>query len=234
MVQTEVVTREVPGGAPRLDVRSRWAGLGALAFAVIVVLQNVIRGGSAPTNDASAREVLTHYADHRSTTAVLAGMFVVAGTGLAVFLGGAMRRLTAGGRPGWAYTGYAGAMGVLVLFGSVVGAEQALSVVATGDHPDTGAISALWALHNGLFSVLFLFIAVALLGLSRAGVAAGVTPPVFERLGPVGAGLLAVAAVAGPSIAAGDAMALFGLGALGFVAWLAFLFTTGLRLVRAS
>ena len=82
-----------------------------------------------------------------------------------------------------------------------------------------------------MFSVLFLSIAVALVGLSRAGVAAGITPPVFERVAPIAAAMLAVATVAGPAIAAGDAMPVFGLGAIGFLTWLAFLVTTGRRLM---
>ena len=215
------------------DIRARAAGIGAIAFVVIVAFQNLLRGGSAPANDASAQEVLTHYANHRGVTGVLVVTFVLSGIGLAVFVGGAMRRLVASDRPAWAYMGAVGAIGIISLFAVLVAAEQALSVVATGDHPDLGSIAALWALHNSVFTVLLLSIAVALLGLSRAGVAAGITPRAFERLAPVGAGLLAVASAAGPSIAAGDAMALFGLGVVGFLIWLAFLSTTGLRLVRS-
>ena len=115
----------------------------------------------------------------------------------------------------------------------VVGAEQALSVVASRTQPNIGAIEALWALHNSVFTVLDLFIAAALLGLSRAGIAAGITPRAFRRLAPIGSALLLVGAFAGPSIAAGDAMPLFGLAGIGFVIWLAFLATTGTRLVRS-
>jgi hypothetical protein len=219
--------------APRAgDLRSRTAGFAALAFAAIVVLQNAIRGGGAPANGASADEVLTHYSDHRSTTVLLLGTFVLGGTALAVFLGGTLRRLLAGHRPAWAVTGAAGAIGVLALFAVVVGVEQALSVVAAGDQPDLGAVQALWALHNSVFTVLYLFIGLALLGLSRAGIAAGVTPPAFERLAPIGSGLLVIGSVAGPYIAAGEAMVLFGVAGLGFLVWLAFLVATGLRLVR--
>ncbi len=81
--------------------------------------------------------------------------------------------------------------------------------------------------------MLLLSLGVALLGLARAGVAAGITPPAFERLAPVGFVLLAVASAAGPFIAAGDAMGIVGLGAAGFLTWLGFLVTTGLRLVRS-
>jgi hypothetical protein len=216
------------------DIGARLAGLGAIAFAVIVVVQNVLRGGSAPANGATGEEVLAYYADHRTMTFVLAATFVVSGGALAAFLGGTMRRLLAGGRPGLAIAGGIGAAGVMALFAVVVGAEQALSLVASGDRPDLGAIEALWAFHNSVFSVLSLFLAVALVGLARAGVAAGITPRAFDVLAPVGAALLAIGAAAGPAIAAGDAMPLFVLAGLGFLTWLAFLVATGLRLVRST
>ena len=145
-----------------------------------------------------------------------------------------MRRLMASERRGWALTGFVGATGILALFSVVVGCEQALSVVASGDHPNLGAIEALWALHNSVFTVLLGSLSVALLGLSRAGVAAGITPPVFTRLAPVGSAVLALGCAAGPATAAGEAMPAFGIATLGFLVWLAFLTTTGLRLVRSE
>ena len=97
-----------------------------------------------------------------------------------------------------------------------------------------GAIQALWALHNSVFTVLYVFLAIALVGLSRAGVAAGLTPRAFAVAAPVGAALLAIGAAAGPYIANGEAMPAFGVAGLGFLTWLAFLVTTGLRLVRSE
>ena len=216
------------------DLRLRTAGLGAIGFAAIVVAQNLLRGGSAPANDAPAAEVLTHFADNRGMHAVLGALFVVAVGAIAAFVGGSFRRLTASSRPGWAYAGYAGAIGVVGLFSVIVASEQALSVVAHGDSPDLGAVEALWALHNSAFTVLHAMLAIALVGLAKAGVAAGVTPKAFDRLAPIGGALLAAGAVAGPFIAAGEAMPVFGLAMLGFVTWLAFLVTTGLRMVRSD
>lgn len=216
------------------DLSARLAGLGAVGFAAVVLLQNVVRGGTAPANDASAADVLAHYADDRATTYLLVATFVLSGVGLALFLGGTLPRLLDGERPGWALTGAVGAVGIMAMFAVVVAAEQALSIVATRDRPDLGAISALWAFHNSAFTVLYLSLAVALLGLSRAGVAAGLTPRAFERVAPVGAGLLLAGAITGPSIAAGDAMAVFALSFIGFAVWLGFLVSTGLRLVRGD
>lgn len=236
-VQASTEASSTTSQAPRRalgDISARLAGAGAITFAAVVVGQNLLRGASAPSNGATSSEVLNHYADHRAVTPVLIASYVISALALAVFLGGAMRRLIAGDRRGWALTGFIGATCVMALFALVVGAEQALSVVARGNEPDTGAIQALWALHNSVFAVLDLSIAVALLGLSRAGVAAGITPRVFGRLAPVGSALLLVGTLAGPLIAAGDAMPLFGLAGLGFLVWLAFLLATGLRMVRSS
>ncbi len=178
--------------------------------------------------------MVDHFADTRGITFLLVSMFVISGISLATFLGGTMRRLAASTRPGWAGTGYLGGAGILILFGVLLACEQALSVVAHGDHPDLAAVSALWALHNSVFTVLLLFIGIALFGLSRAGVAAGITPRLFGWLGPVGSAMLAVSCAAGPATAAGELGGLLGLGVLGFVIWLAFVASTGFRLVRST
>jgi hypothetical protein len=216
------------------DISAKLTGAGGILFASVVLLQNIIRGGSAPANGATSEKVLAHYTDDRSIVYALIVTFVISGAGLAVFLGGAMRRLMASERRGWALTGFVGATGIMALFSVVVGTEEALMFVAGRSQPNIGAIEALWALHNSVFTVLDLFIAAALLGLSRAGIAAGITPRIFARLAPIGAALLLVGALAGPSIAAGDAMPLFGVAGLGFVVWLAFLLATGTRLVRSK
>jgi hypothetical protein len=216
------------------DLGTRAAGWGALIFAVVVIVQNLIRGASAPGNGASAAQVLSAYSSDGAVPFVLAATYVVSGVGMALFLGGVTRTLLATARGGWAITGLVGALGIVTVFTLVVAADQALSVAAHTDRPQLGAIQALWALHNSIFSVLDLFIAVALLGLSRAAVAAGLTPHAFIWLAPVGAVLLAIGVIAGPAIAGGDALGLFGAAGLGFLVWLAFLLVTGLRLVRSG
>lgn len=238
MPETQEISTRAQGRAPGPlatgDISERVAGLGALVFVVTVIAQNLIRGASAPGNGATSTEVLSHYADHEAIMFVLLGTYVVGGIGLAVFLGGAMRRLFASTSRGWALTGLIGATCVMAMFSVVVAGEQALTVAAHQDHPDAGAVGALWALHNSVFTVLDLSIAVALLGLSKAGVADGMTPQAFGRLAPIGAVLLLVGTLAGPAIAAGHAMVLFGVTGLGFLVWLAFLTGTGMRLVRST
>ena len=176
--------------------------------------------------------MVDHYADHARHQFLLVSMFVISGIGLATFLGGAMRRLTASDRPGVGLHRLPRRRRHPDPLLRAAGCEQALSVVAHGDHPDLGAVAALWALHNSVFTVLLLFIGIALFGLSRAGVAAGITPRVFGWLGPVGIGH-ARRLVRSPDRPSPPAKPVppVGLAVLGFVIWLAFLVTTGLRLV---
>jgi hypothetical protein len=231
------VESPTPSTTPRSstgDLSTRAAGWGALTFAIVVIIQNLIRGASAPGNGASSAQLLSHYSGESAITFVLVATYVVSGIGLVVFLGGITRHLLATRRPGWALTGVLGAIGIMIIFSLVVAAEQSLTVAAHMHHPDLGAIQAIWALHNSIFSILDFSIAVALLGLSKATIAAGMTPKVFTKLAPAGAAMLVVSTVAGPAIAGGHAMALFGVGGLGFLIWLAFMITTGVRLVRTT
>jgi hypothetical protein len=231
------VEARTPGSPDRPmagDLGTRAAGWGALAFAVVVIAQNLIRGASAPGNGATAATVLSHYSDDGTTSVVLAATYVLSGIGLAVFLGGITRHLLATSRRGWAVTGLVGALGVYGVFSLVVAADQALGVAARMDRPDPGAIQALWALHNSVFTVLDLSIALALLGLSRAAVAAGMTPRAFTWLAPIGSSLLVIGTIAGPATAAGRGMVLFGVAGAGFLVWLGFLAVTGVRLVRTA
>lgn len=237
MFQTATITETPPSHPPRsalADISPRLAGIGAMTFAVTVLAQNLIRGAGIPANGATTSEVLAHYADHRGLTFLLIATYVLSGIGLFAFLGGVARPLIAGARRGWAAAGLIGATCVLALFAVVVAGEQALSVLATRTTPEIGAVQAVWVLHNSVFAVLDLSIAAALFGLARAGVAAGITPRAFARLAPVGSAMLLVGTLAGPAIAAGDAVPLFGVAGLGFLVWLSFLFTTGLRLVRSE
>ena len=215
------------------DVTDRAAGFGALGFAGIVVVQNLVRSGAPQPGD-DITDVLAYFADHRATSVALLGTFVASLCCLVVFLGGALRRLTRTGHRGWAILGGVGAVGIIAQFAVVVAAEQALSVLANGANPDLGAAEAVWAFHNSAFTVNLLFIGIALVGLSRAGIADGITPTVFRRLAPAAAAVLALGTFAGPYVAAGDAMPIFGVSVLGFLVWLAFLATTGLRLVRTE
>ena len=73
-------------------------GVGGLVFVTTVIIQNVLRGSIAPKTDAAVGKVIEFYADHRSTTMVLAALFVVGAVGGAAFNAGLLARLTAAPR----------------------------------------------------------------------------------------------------------------------------------------
>ena len=126
-----------------------------------------------------------------------------------------------------------GPPGILALFSVARRTEQALSVVAHGADPTSAPSTRCGRCTTASSPCCSSSSRVALLGLSRAGVAAGITPACFARLAPVGLGAAGRGRSRRAAIAAGDALPFFGLGVGGFVIWLAFLVTTGLRLVRS-
>jgi hypothetical protein len=212
-----------PADAPR-----QATGWAALAFVAIVVVQNLIRGAVAPQNNASMSDVVDYYVHHRPLEVLLSVTFVASGCALAIVLGGLLHLASAGPDRAWAYTGFAGGVGIFVLFSTMIGVDAALVGVARGAQPD-GAVNALWALHNAIFAVLDLSIAVALFGLGRVAVARGLAPRPFSWLAPAGAGLLAIGAFGAPLLADGSVMPMMYVAVVGFLVWLAFLVAVGVR-----
>jgi hypothetical protein len=202
---------------------NRLGALGGLAFVVIVVAQNVGRFAIAPANGASAAEIIDSLAKHRALYEAMGGSLAVSGVALALFLGAAWNRLAAGEARPWAQLGFLGGAGIFAVFPLMIAAQFALLAVSRGSAPDAGAVTALWALHNGIFAVLDLSIAIATVGFSLAAVRAKLVPSPFAWLGPIAGLFLIVGVAAGAPITAGDAQPLMGLAGLGFIGWLALL-----------
>ena len=228
-------TGDTPGTTDSALVRAsqragdRVTGFAGVTFAVVVALQNIARGGVAPLNGASMQSVTDYYTGHRLFETGLGVTFVISGVAICVFLGGILAD-AAGPQRRWAMTGVVGGIGIVAVFTAVVGMESALvAVAAQGSEP---AVAALWAAHNGLFSVLDLMIAVALFGLSRYTVSVGATPHWFSWLAPIGAVLLAVGAAGSPWVVDGRQLAPFGAAGAGFVVWVLYVLTTGVCLIR--
>ena len=90
----------------------------------------------------------------------------------------------------------------------------------------------LWVLHNAIFAINSLALAVAVLGLSTSGVRAGAAPAAFAKVGPVGAALLVVGAIGAPLIARGEGQPLFALIGIGYLSWLILVASMSVRLTR--
>src|SRR5947209_2444936 len=71
------------------------AAAGGLLFAVVAAAQNVIRSGSLPDTTDKPAAIARAYSGTGTTQAVLAVLFVAGAAGLAVFVGGLVRRTVA-------------------------------------------------------------------------------------------------------------------------------------------
>ena len=232
MTTTAEVAQE-PGTAGALT--GRIAGIGGVLFVATIVIQNILRGGVAPQNDASATEVMHYFATHRGVEWVLACLYPIGGIGLALFAGGlCARAFSSGGRArAWAVVGGLGVASIFAMFSSMIATEIALLVSADRSSTALSTMAVLWTLHNSIFAVLLLSIAVGLLGLSRAAVNAGLAPSWIAPMGTLGTVLLASCAALAPAVVASTSPVL-AIGALGFVMWIVMDVVVAARMARAD
>ena len=91
--------------------------------------------------------------------------------------------------------------------------------------------SFVWQLHAAAFALALPALGTTFIGAALAAQASGLTPPWQRLLGVAGGALLLAAGAANLAIADGSALLFVGLP--GYAAWLVWLLTTGVRLVRA-
>jgi hypothetical protein len=132
----------------------------------------------------------------------------------------------------WAQAGFLVVAGIVALFSALVACEVALLNAATRSDPGVQNMMVLWQLHNGIFAVLTLSIAVALLGFSEAAVQSGLAHTGFKVIGLLGACLLAFNTALAPAIG-GSMSPLMAVGLVGFVCWVAFVIATAYKLARS-
>lgn len=217
------------GVRPRVS-SSRLAGIGGLAFAGSVIVQNLLRAGY-PTNDASPGEVIDYYADHRALTLVLAVLFTVGLAGLVTFVGGLVSRVASGPGRAAAIAGLLGAGLVMANFTILLATDTAISGYVHRGGADTSVVEAMWVTHSSIFGLLLAAIGVALAGLSTASVLSGLLAPRWRAIGLSGAALLLVSAATTPAII--EASPTMFLGLVGFLAWVTFVVAASVKLLRA-
>ncbi len=206
-------------------------GVGGLTFVATVVVQNLLRA-SMPANDAAIGKVTAFYADHRTTTAVLAVLFAVGAVGIATFTGALLTRLRSSVARGPAIGGAVGVAGVVALFATTVVADLAVSGYVHRGHADPSVVSGLWVLHASAFGVLTVFLGIALAGLAAAAAAEGLVPAAWKGVGLVGGLLLLAGGAATP--AAIDGSKVIAVSLVGFLVWLVFVAVASVALLRES
>ncbi|MBB6550953.1 hypothetical protein [Nonomuraea rubra] len=139
-----------------------------------------------------------------------------------VFAAGLLAALWRGEQPGsnaWAMLGFAGVLMQNATF--MVVESLRFGMVAAARH-HRGSVAGLWAFGNVLFGFNQVFLAIAVLGFTAAGVSLAFIPAWHAWLGWISAALLFVSSMAAPYNAGGtNRIAVTGLiGWLGWAAWI--------------
>ena len=216
--------------AARLAPAGIVGGIGGLVFAVSVVVQNLIRAKDLPADAASATKVIAFYGSHLGTTELLAALYAVGAVGLMFFLGALLSRLIDGAGRAPAIAGGFGAAGIVAMFTMTVASDIALAEYVHRGTPSSGAVAALWVLHNAVFGLLMVSIGIALVGLSAAAAGSGMLADAWKRIGTLGGLLLVVAGACTPAMVAGSKVIAVGL--VGFIVWLGFVVAAAVSLLR--
>lgn len=216
------------------DRSAQLAGAGGLAFLVLVIVQNVLKAATNPSNTASAAEILRFAHRDAWTVHLLVVTYVLGFPALFLFAEGLGRRCTelAPASAIWGRIGRSSVIVIAVLFGLTNVLQIVLVAARTELAHDPALVSTLWTLHNAVFTLNLLAVGGALLGLGRAASMAGLVPRWFAALSAVGAALLAVAAA--PAVAEVHGSKLLALGLAGFVCWLVLLALASVSLVRSD
>ncbi|WP_404433883.1 hypothetical protein LG299_05085 [Microbacterium lacus] len=215
-------------------VQGRLVGVAAIAFAVLVVTENVMFAVTdAPSYGDPIDEVLTYYATNRDTVAVISGLVAIYLPLLLVFVTGLHSSVQRRGGSGTVWSRLAVAAGatlaaILVLFNVT---QIGIALSAGGLDEPTPAFELVWQIHAAAFGLALPMIGTTCIGVTLAAHASGLTPAWQSVLGLVSGSLLLAAGLGNLAIADGSALIFVGL--LGFAAWLVWMLITGVRLVRS-
>lgn len=214
--------------------RGRLVGAAAIAFAVLVVIENVLFAvAGAPPYDAPIEEVQAYYAANRDAVAIVSGLVALYLPLLLVFVTGLHGLVERRGGAGadWSRLAVAAGATVSANFVLVNVLQIGLALSAGGLAEPTPAFELVWQLHAAAFALVLPMLGTTFIGAALAAHASGLTPAWQRLLGLVGGSLLLAAGLGNLAIADGSALIFVGL--LGFAAGLVWLLATGVRLIRS-
>ena len=225
----------LPGRTAAVGRRSaeQLAGAAGLVFLVLVVIQNLLKAATNPSNSASAAQIV-RFAHHDAWTVdVLVVTYVIGFPCLFLFAAGLSRFCSdlAPESEIWGRLGHSSVVVIAVLFGFVNIIQIVIVASRSELAADPALATTLWAFHNAVFTLNLLAVGGALLGFGRAASIARVVPRRIGQLAVAGALLLAVAAA--PAVAEVHGSNVLAIGLVGFLCWLVLLATTSVRLLRA-
>lgn len=209
------------------------AGLGGITFVLVGIALNVVyvrAGLPLPTSGKDLDAVTNSFAtigDGLKRPSVVAPVLWLCTT---VFAAGLMSVLWRGDadQGAWALVGFAG---VLMQNATFTCVEALRFGMATAARHGRGPVAGLWGLSNVLFTFNQVFLAIAVLGFTLAGVAAGIVPGWHAWLGYAAAALLFTSSLAGSHNAEG-ANRLGPAGLIGWLGWASWIIAYSVILLR--
>ncbi|MFI5775758.1 hypothetical protein [Nocardia sp. NPDC051570] len=207
-------------------------GAAAIGFAVLLLSINAIlvpSGFPLPGSPLSDAELADFFATHSGVLRFASTLTVFGWLLGSVFAVGAFAALWPGERArgsAWSVLGLAGVLMQNVTFTALEALRLGLISGARHD-----AVPVLWGFYTALFGFNQLFLAMALLGLSLAGLCTGFIARWHGGLGLVAAALLFVSACAAPFMLTGAKP--FALcGGVGWSMWVGWIAVYGVALIR--
>ena len=215
-------------------VRGRLVGAAAIAFAVLVVIDNtVVSWAGTTTYAAPIKEVLAFHAENRAAVAIAVGLEALNLPLLLLFVTGLHGLVGRRGGAGADWSRLAVAAGAT--FSAVTAFYAVLwdgVVLSAGKLTEPSPVLELaWQMHAAAFAWSLPALGTTFIGAALATHASRLTPPWQRLLGVAGGGLLLAAGTANLAIADGSAILFVGVS--GLAAWLVWLLATGVRLVRS-
>ena len=205
-----------------MDVQVKVGGYAVIGFATVIVGANVVAvSAGMPLPGAGLAEVGDFFGS--SDAVGLSSAFTPLAWLLATVFGASAVTALWHAERVWALTGFAGVLLQNATFAALIATRLALT--------SGGDTATLWALHNGFFALNGTFLAIALVGLSVAGVRAGLVRPWHALLGYLAAGLQFASATLAFTVVDGN---LGFLGLAGWVLWVVWLVAYGVQLIGTS
>lgn len=215
-------------------VRGRLVGFAAIAFAVLVMTENVLFAVTdAPSYGDPIDDVLAYYAASSGTVAIVSGLVALYLPLLLLFVTGLHGLVGRRGGTGadWSLLAVAAGAALSAIFVLVNVLQIGLALFARDFAEATSAFDIVWRIHAAAFALVMPMLGTTCIGVTLAAHASGLTPAWQRLLGLFGGSLLLAAGIGNFAIADGSALIFVGL--LGFLAWLVWMVTTGVRLIRS-
>ncbi|SDG93559.1 hypothetical protein SAMN05421505_109173 [Sinosporangium album] len=210
----------------------RVAGVGAIAFAAAIVTGNLIAvPAGLPTVGTYIDKVDVFFETQGGVVGLASALTPLAWVFATLFGAGAVAVLRRHGHAdteAWSLVGFGGILMQNIAFAGIIAVRLGL---AAASPYGTAGNAVLWKFHDALFTLNGTFLAVALVGLSVAGLRAGLTRPWHGVLGLLSAALMFGSATLAPLVI--DRSGPLGLlGLVGWLLWVVWIVAYGIVLIR--